>query len=137
MDAANASDGNLNQRIADLLREVQNLPDMLFVMGKGPHAVMEGWLNPERTQVTVRGDWLGVESETWHSHLQLSEVKETRFVEQPDVHDPKRQSFSIRFLGSAGEPLLMIFFGGMYDAAGSLLQERVARFRNLHARFAP
>ena len=32
--------------IPDLLRQVKKLPGTLFVMDKGPHAVMEGCLDP-------------------------------------------------------------------------------------------
>jgi len=109
----------VNEVIAPLLQEVAALPDILFVMGKGPQAVMEGWCNPERTQVSLQDGWVAVE----------------RFVEGPDVHDPQRQAFSIRFLGQDGEPLLMIFFGGMYDDAGDLREEKVGRFRALQVRF--
>lgn len=51
------------------------------------------------------------------------------------MHDPRHQSFSIRFLGAAAKPQLMIFFDGMYDATGSLLPDRIAPFRALQAEF--
>ncbi len=125
----------VNEVIAPLLQEVAALPDILFVMGKGPQAVMEGWCNPERTQVSLQDGWVAVESEAWHCHLHCPEVADIQFVEGPDVHDPQRQAFSIRFLGQDGEPLLMIFFGGMYDDAGDLREEKVGRFRALQVRF--
>jgi putative heme iron utilization protein len=121
--------------IGALLREVVKLPDMLFVMGKGPSGVMEGWVDSEGTQVTVQDDWAAVESKPWHCHLHLTEVAEIRFVEEPDVHDSKRQSFSIRFLGRDGEPLLMIFFGRMYDDGGVLISDKVARFHTLQEKY--
>jgi len=138
MAGGTSREGDLAQRVLNLLREVQKLPGILFVMGKGPRAVMEGWLDPERARVSLdHGDWLGVENGPWHCHLHLGEVKEIRFVEQADVHDPTHQSFSIRFLNVGAEPVLMIFFDGMYDPAGTLLPDRLAHFRTLQARFSP
>jgi hypothetical protein len=134
-----AESGQAEQRASEiiiaLLREVVKLPDILFVMGKGPEAVMEGWVESEGTQVTVQDDWVAVESKPWHCHLHLTEVAGVRFVEEPDVHDTKRQAFSIRFLGQDGEPLLMIFFGRMYNDAGVVLSDKVARFRSLDERY--
>lgn len=121
--------------IEALLREVTKLPGMLFVMGKGPRAVMEGWVDSEKTRVAVQDDWVMVESEPWHCHLHLQEVAHVRFVEEADVHDPRRQAFSIRFLGGDDMPLLMIFFGQMYDEAGVLLPDKVARFRAMHEQY--
>ena len=121
----------LAETIVSLLREVTQLADVLFVVEKGPQAVVESWVSPGNMNVTVQGDWLAVESEPWHCHLDLAAVAEIRFVEEPDVHDLKRQAFSIRLLGRNGDPLLMIFFGKMYDDSGVLVSEKVARFRAL------
>lgn len=129
------SKSKLKQAGEALLREVVGLPDVLFVMGKGPQAVMEGWVSTEETQVTVREDWVSVESKAWHCHLHLAEVGEIRFVEEPDVHDRKRQAFSIRFLQRDKDPLLMIFFGKMYDDSGELSSDKVTRFRSLQDRY--
>lgn len=124
----------LTEVIETLLHEVAHLPDILFVMGKGPRAVMEGWVTPDRTRVILQDKWIAVESEAWHCHLHCPDVRDIRFLEEPDVHDPRRQAFSNRFLGQDGQPLLMIFFGGMYDETGALLHEKVARFRTLGGR---
>jgi len=118
-----------------LLQEALKLPDMLFVMGKGPQAVMEAWVDSAMTRVGVKDDWIAVESESWHCHLHLAEITHIRFVEEPDVHDPKRQAYSIRFLGVDESPLLMIFFGKMYDASGLIFQERAGRFRALQKKY--
>ncbi len=121
----------LSETAEALLREVVRLPEVLFVMGKGPQAVMEGWVSTEETQVSVQEDWVSVEGKAWHCHIHLTEVRDIRFVEEPDVHDRKRQAFSVRLLGMDQEPLLMIFFGQMYDNAGVLSADKVARFRTL------
>ncbi len=121
--------------IEALLREIIKLPDILFVMGKSPQAVMEGWVSSEETQVTVGDDWVSVESKLWHCHLHLTEVKQVRFVEEPDVHNQKRRAFSVRLDGENSEPLLMIFFGSMYDDAGLLLSDRVDCFRALRKKY--
>lgn len=118
-----------------LLREVVALPDMLFVMGKGPQAVMEAWVDSEKSQVSVKGGWVAVESESWHCHLDLAQILRLRFVEEPDPHDKNRRAFSLRFLGKDEDPLLMIFFGKMYDDSGHLIQARVARFRSLRQHY--
>ncbi len=39
-----------------LLQEALKLPDMLFVMGKGPQAVMEAWVDSAMTRVGVKDD---------------------------------------------------------------------------------
>jgi putative heme iron utilization protein len=121
----------LSETAEALLREVVRLPEVLFVMGKGPQAVMEGWVSTEETQVSVQEDWVSVEGKAWHCHIHLTEIRDIRFVEEPDVHDRKRQAFSVRLLGMDQEPLLMIFFGQMYDNTGVLSADKVARYRTL------
>lgn len=54
MGESGPTERGLNEIIEPLLREVTKLPDILFVMGKGPRAVMEGWVNAEGTQVSVQ-----------------------------------------------------------------------------------
>ena len=127
----------LSETTEALLREVVRLPEVLFVMGKGPQAVMEGWVSTEETQVSVQEDWVSVEGKAWHCHIHLTEVRDIRFVEEPDVHDRKRQAFSVRLLGMDQEPLLMIFFGRMYDNAGVLSADKVAHFRTLQDHYGP
>ncbi len=127
----------LSETAEALLREVVRLPEILFVMGKGPQAVMEGWVSTEETQVSVQEDWVSVEGKAWHCHIHLTEVRDIRFVEEPDVHDRKRQAFSVRLLGMDQEPLLMIFFGRMYDNAGVLSADKVAHFRTLQDHYGP
>ncbi len=128
-------DQEQNQRIAALIDEATKLPGSLFVMGKGPQAVMEGWVQAKELQVYLKGDWLAVESGAWHCHLNVSEIDEFRFVQEPDVHDTKRDAFSLRLLGKGGEPLLMVFFG-MYDRGGKLLSERVDGFHALKRKYS-
>ncbi len=135
MDDGADNKGKLSETAEALLREVVRLPDMLFVMGKGPQAVMEGWVSTDETQVSVQEDWISVEGKAWHCHLHLAEVGEIRFVEEPDVHDRKRQAFSIRILQQDKDPLLMIFFGQMYDEGGALSPDKVTRFRSLQDRY--
>jgi len=127
----------LSETTEALLREVVRLPEVLFIMGKGPQAVMEGWVSTEETQVSVQEDWVSVEGKAWHCHIHLTEVRDIRFVEEPDVHDRKRQAFSVRLLGMDQEPLLMIFFGQMYDNAGVLSADKVAHFRTLQDHYGP
>ncbi|MEE8076443.1 MAG: hypothetical protein V3T60_12550 [Candidatus Binatia bacterium] len=127
----------LSETAEALLREVVRLPEVLFVMGKGPQAVMEGWVSTEETQVSVQEDWVSVEGKAWHCHIHLTEVRDIRFVEEPDVHDRERQAFSVRLLGMDQEPLLMIFFGQMYDNAGVLSADKVAHFRTLQDHYGP
>ncbi|MCZ6564253.1 MAG: hypothetical protein O6948_15245 [Deltaproteobacteria bacterium] len=135
MDDGADNKRKLSETAEALLREVVRLPDMLFVMGKSPQAVMEGWVSMDETQVSVQEDWISVEGKAWHCHLHLAEVRDFLFVEEPDVHDRKRQAFSIRFLQQDKAPLLMIFFGQMYDNAGVLSADKVARFRSLQDRY--
>ena len=137
MDSGVDHRDKLSETAEALLREVVRLPEVLFVMGKGPQAVMEGWVSTEETQVSVQGDWVSVEGKAWHCHIHLTEVRDIRFVEEPDVHDRKRQAFSVRLLGMDQEPLLMIFFGQMYDNAGVLSADKVARFRTLQDHYGP
>ncbi len=127
----------LSETTEALLREVVRLPEVLFIMGKGPQAVMEGWVSTEETQVSVQEDWVSVEGKAWHCHIHLTEVRDIRFVEEPDVHDRERQAFSVRLLGMDQEPLLMIFFGQMYDNAGVLSADKVAHFRTLQDHYGP
>ena len=137
MDDGADNKGKLNETAEALLREVVRLPEVLFVMGKGPQAVMEGWVSTEETQVSVQEDWVSVEGKAWHCHIHLTEVRDIRFVEEPDVHDRERQAFSVRLLGMDQEPLLMIFFGQMYDNAGVLSADKVAHFRTLQDHYGP
>jgi putative heme iron utilization protein len=121
--------------IGRLLDEVVRLRDILFVMGKGPDAVMEAWVDPEETHLRIRQGWVAVESKLWHCHLELRQIAELRFVEEPDPHGPDRRAFSIRLLRNDDEPLLMIFFGRMYDEGGKLIAEKVERFRSLREEY--
>jgi len=111
------------------------LPDILFVMGKGPEAVMEAWVDPEETRLEIRRGWIAVESKLWHCHLELGKIAEVRFMEEPDPHGPDRQAFSIRFLREDREPLLMVFFGRMYDDEGQLIAEKLERFHSLREKY--
>ena len=130
------NDRKREEVIEALLRQLVSLPDMLFVMGKGPQAVMEAWVDCGKIQVSVKDGWIAVEDESWHCHLCLAEIAQLRFIEEQDVHDPRRQAYSIRFLGADEGPLLMIFFGKMYDESGIIFQERAARFRALQKEYA-
>ncbi len=125
-----------NQKIAAVVDEATKLPGALLVMGKGPQAVMEGWVQAKELQVYLKGDWLAVESGAWHCHLNVAEVEELRFVREPDVHDKERDAFSLRLLGKGSEPLLMVFFG-MYDRGGELVPERVDGFNALKEKYGP
>lgn len=135
MAVTSRQDNDMEKKAATLLHEVIALPDILFVMGKGPEAVMEGWLDSAKTRVNVQGEWVAVEGEAWHCHLKLSEISQIRFVEEDDVHNKNRRAFSIRFIREDGEPLLMIFFDKMYDSTGRLREDQVAIFRSLHQRY--
>ena len=123
------------QKIAELVEEVTKLPGALFVMGTGPQAVMEGWVQDNQTQVLLKGDWVAVESGPWHCHLHLSDIGEVRFVVEPDVHDPKREAYSVRFLNKEGQTPLMVFFG-MHDKQGVLLSHRVDGFYTLKEKYS-
>ena len=135
-DRSLPDDQEHNQKIAAVIDEATKLPGSLFVMGKGPQAVMEGWVQAKELQVYLKGDWLAVESGAWHCHLNVAEVEEFKFVQEPDVHDTKRDALSLRLLGKAGEPLLMVFFG-LYDQGGKLIQERVDSFNMLKEKYSP
>lgn len=135
MSQEKESDRKRGEVVEALLREVVTLPDMLFVMGKGPQAVMEAWVDCGKIQVSVKDGWIAVEDESWHCHLCLAEIAQLRFIEEPDVHDRRRQAYSIRFLGADEGPQLMIFFGKMYDESGIISQERAARFRALQKKY--
>lgn len=135
MAAAGQPEKSVGSVGAELLREVTSLPDMLFVMGKGPQAVMEAWVDCAKTRVSAERDWVAVECEAWHCHLDVSSITDLRFVEEKDVHDPTRKAFSIRFLGNDGEPYLMVFFGKMYDDAGALRFDKLALFRSLQKKY--
>jgi len=136
MSQEEESDRKRGEVVEALLREVVALPDMLFVMGKGPQAVMEAWVDCGKIQVSVKDGWIAVEDESWHCHLCVAEIAQLRFIEEPDVHDPRRQAYSIRFLGVDESPQLMIFFGKMYDESGLIFQERATRFRALQKKYA-
>ncbi len=129
------NDQEQNQKSAALIEEATKVPGTLFVMGKGPQAVMEGWVQAKELQVYLKGDWLAVESGAWHCHLNVSEIDEFRFVQEPDVHDAKRDAFSLRLLGKGGEPLLMVFFS-MYDRGGKFLSDRVDSFSALKEKYS-
>ena len=124
-----------SRKFAELVDEVTKLPGSLFVMGNGPHSVMEGWIQAKQTQVFLKGDWVAVESGPWHCHLHLPDIAEALFVEEPDVHNPKREAFSVRFLSKDGQPLLRVFVG-MHDREGVLVSERVARFQALKEKYS-
>ena len=136
MSQEEESDRKRGEFVEALLREVVALPDMLFVMGKGPQAVMEAWVDSGKIQVSVKDGWIAVEDESWHCHLCVAEIAQLRFIEEPDVHDRRRQAYSIRFLGADESPQLMIFFGKMYNESGLIFQERAARFRALQKKYA-
>lgn len=122
-------------KLAELVDEVTKLPGALFVMGIGPQAVMEGWVQANQTQVLLKGDWVAVESGSWHCHLHLADVAEARFVVEPDVHDPKREAYSVRFLNKEGQSPLRVYFG-MYDKQGVLLSDRVDQFHALKKKYS-
>ena len=64
MSQEEESDRKRGEVVEALLREVVALPDMLFVMGKGPQAVMEAWVDCGKIQVSVKDGWIAVEDES-------------------------------------------------------------------------
>lgn len=121
--------------VASLIDEIVRLPGILLVMGKGPRAVMEGWVDPGSVHTFLQGDSMAVECKSWHCHLCLTDVAEVRFVEAPDPHQDERQAFSVRLMDLRHQPLLMVFFGNMYGPDGTLVMERVDRFHSLKEKY--
>lgn len=122
-------------RVFALLREVAGEPGALFVVERGPAAIVEAWVDPHAAKVELSGGWAAVESGAWHCHLDLARVAAVRFVEEADVHDPTRKAFSASLLDGEANPLLVIFFAATYDESGALVPEKVSRFRALKERF--
>ena len=83
------------------------------------------------------GPGLGTKGESgpWHCHLHLSDIGEVRFVVESDIHDPKREAYSVRFLNKEGQTPLMVFFG-MHDKQGVLLSHRVDGFYTLKEKYS-
>ena len=63
---------------------------------------------------------IGDETRPWHTHVNLRETKEARFVIENKTRS--RNRYSIGFFDSKGNLVLRANFVGMYDSSNRLIQ---------------
>jgi putative heme iron utilization protein len=83
----------------------------------------------------IRDKWatIGDEDRPWHIHLNMDEVVEARFIKEPRSSDG-RQSYSIRFFDLGGHLAMRANFVKLYDKAGNLITEKVAKFDEMYVK---
>jgi hypothetical protein len=83
----------------------------------------------------IKDKWatIGDENRSWHIHLNMDEVVEARFIKEPRSSDG-RQSYSIRFLDSGDHLSMRANFIKLYDSAGNLITEKVAKFNEIYVK---
>jgi hypothetical protein len=83
----------------------------------------------------IKDKWatIGDENRSWHIDLNMDEVVEARFIKEPRSSDG-RQSYSIRFLDSGDHLSMRANFIKLYDSAGNLITEKVAKFNEIYVK---
>jgi putative heme iron utilization protein len=84
----------------------------------------------------IRDKWatIGDEDRPWHIHLNMDEVVESRFIKEPRTSG-SRQSYSVRFFDSGGRLAMRANFIKLYDSAGNLIKEKVAKFDEMYVKY--
>jgi putative heme iron utilization protein len=73
------------------------------------------------------------ETRPWHTHVNLFETKEAKFVIENKTSD--RNSYSRRFFDSKGNLVLRANFVKMYDSSNTLIQQRLLGFEKIFAKY--
>lgn len=120
----------------DLIRDLARIKRMLFVVGGGA-CVSEMYCDGE-TEPEFHGEWSMVESESWHLHMNVAQVKSAQFVEAEDHGAPVL--YFVRFADEAEETLLRAYFPNPYlddnDKRIDFQPEKLKVFEELRDRYA-
>jgi putative heme iron utilization protein len=83
----------------------------------------------------IKDNWatIGDDDRPWHLHLNMDEVVEARFINEPRSSDG-RQSYSIRFFDSKGHLSMRANFIKLYDNNGNLILEKAAKFDEIYVK---
>jgi hypothetical protein len=76
---------------------------------------------------------IGDEKGQWHTHININEAKEARFVTEQKEND--RKSYSLRFFNSNNSLILRVNFLKMYTPENVLIQESLAQYENFFKKY--
>ncbi len=117
----------------NLIKDIILLNDiMLSVRSAG--AIAELRLDKD-TPFRIREQWatIGDEKGQWHTHINIYEVKDARFIIE-DKEDG-RKSYSIRFFNSTNELILRVNFLNIYTQEKAVIPENLSRYEKLFSKY--
>src|ERR687887_303362 len=118
----------------ELISDILSQEDILLSVNSKSGSIAEARVE-KGLPFRIREKWatIGDENRPWHIHLNMDEVREVRFVKE--AWSDGRQSYSIRFFDSKGNLSMRANFTKMYDSGGNLVNEKVAKFDELYAKY--
>ncbi|MGB9167319.1 MAG: hypothetical protein WCB31_00160 [Nitrososphaeraceae archaeon] len=124
----------INSTFQSLIHDILQQNDIIFSV-KNMGGICEARLQKDM-KFKINGQWatIGDETTPWHIHLNITQVREARFVREfNESHN--RQSYSIRFFDICGNLVMRANFSKLYDTNGNLIQERVSKFESIFEKY--
>ena len=117
----------------NLIKDIILLNDIMISV-RSAGAVAELRLD-NGTPFRIRDQWatIGDEKGQWHTHINIYEVKEARFIVE-DKEDG-RKSYSIRFFNSNNDLILRVNFLKMYTLEKTIISENISRYEKLFSKY--
>lgn len=106
--------------------------ESIFTVSNGP-AVCEAKTD-KNYPFTINDQWatIGNEKKSWHMHIDLGNVVEAKFVEEPGCVG---QSYSLRFFDSKGSGVIRIYFSDSVDKDGKLVTNKESKYREMLSKY--
>lgn len=110
------------------------LLDDIMLSIKSDGAIAEVRLE-KKTPFRIREQWatIGDEKGSWHVHVNIHEAKVAKFVIESSENGRRR--YSIRVFNSGNRLILRANFMRMYTAENEIIEESLARYENLFAKY--
>ena len=117
-----------------LISDILSQQDIILSINSGSGSIAEARVE-KGLPFRIKEKWatIGDDNKPWHIHLNMDEVVEARFIKEP--RSDERQSYSIRFFDSKGNLSMRANFTKMYDSNGDLVNEKVAKFDEMYAKY--
>ena len=119
----------------ELLKDLACINKMLFVVGGG--GCVSEMYSDGKTEPRFHDEWGMLESESWHFHLNMGQVKSAQFVEAEDHGAP--MMYYVRFANEAGETLLRCYFPNPYmdddEKSAEFQPEKLKVFEEMRDRY--
>ena len=124
----------INSTFKSLIQDILEQNDIIFSV-KNVGGICEARLQKDM-KFKINDQWatIGDETTPWHIHLNVTQVREARFVREfNESHN--RQSYSIRFFDIYGNLVMRANFSKLYDTNGNLIQEKVSKFESIFEKY--